>query len=296
MTMDTRTQTTQPEQDTPEDPQAELKRDSVELQKSVMSALQTPTERIESIESPEYVKLNLNNMICIDGRTTNSEKFAGPGGALGFALTLLDAALKSNLIQDNEESITHFLNEVTQELGGQEGDRLTFHTDTHTDHHGENPAACAGCGHCNGILTNPEAYGLSPKTAEIVKKYIKVDASTDTSHIMTLPGNHNESGLIIFKGNPPQATMAGTTGVEDLGSNFIYHEDVWKENLATIGEQLFNKYNTDPAKKFIFLKQIELSYNHQLHTTGVALNIFNSDGTPNMPTAIIPAPDFNQIT
>lgn len=179
------------------------------------------------VELPqEATPLQSKYLACIDGRVKDAHKFRVPGGALGIEFAVFaglekweeyNVALESLNIKPEDTSRI-----IEQTLGG-----MSCHSDTHAEHKG-NKFPCAGCGHCNGALQNPNTYHLQKYAPYL---YSRVNSIKPEVY----EGGHREQAVIVISkaetGKRP-ISIPGT-GVDGTQA-FICHIDDYFETVEAI--------------------------------------------------------------
>lgn len=179
---------------------------------------------------------------CIDGRydKVNLEPLAKPGADIGDLMTLFAANKQFNLGLKDQDIFKALIKTV----GGYPN--LRFHTDSHNlsaDRQDENNFL--GCGHFKQARLNPETYGLTSENILAIDQFL-LSAVNRKAVCEVLSGEHNESAVIILKGDwwsvsPIYKKENSTTAC------FIYHKTLDNKRRRKLAENLlpFIKLDAD---------------------------------------------------
>lgn len=174
---------------------------------------------------------NARGWKCVDGRTTDAERFAGPGGALGIMFAVF-AGVEKWQREKAPAGLNFDPEEISRVVGSFLGE-MSCHTDSYAVHDGQT-LACAGCGHCNGALEKPADYGLI-NHASYLRGYVEKSGIQPE----VLLGAHGEGAVIVINkaGEKIRPVSLPGTGA-DGRQTFICHLSDYLETIVEVSEKV----------------------------------------------------------
>lgn len=207
---------------------------------------------------------------CIDGRydKVNLEPLAKPGADIGDLMTLFAANRQFNLELKNQDIFKALIKTV----GGYPN--LHFHTDSHNENN------FLGCGHFKQAKLNPEAYGLTSENISAIDQFL-LSAVNRKAVCELLSGEHNESAVIILKGDSWSVSPVCKKDKSTI-SCFTYHKTLDNKRRKKLAENLlpFIKLDLDYLYQ-ILTKTADFQLLETVSRLASSLPVFEIDFAPN---------------
>ncbi len=178
-----------------------------------------------------------NAIGCIDDRAErgegHAEQVALPGSGLGLLLATFSALekIKEEYNLDFTSDFNFKVAEKVEQLVG-----VSLHTDAKNKEHSS--LACAGCGHCAGILNSPELLNKD-FNAFVQEKYLPKLKDENVEPVV-YEGGHNANAVFVIDDlETGLASHSRTMDAQVYVYNKAWHEKILNE----IGEILYAEFN-----------------------------------------------------
>lgn len=178
----------------------------------------------------ELNALNAEDVGCIDDRY-EIHRVAWPGGVLGLVGVLVAGLqLFERVYGSIGIEIRHLTRVVEKRFGA-----MTCHTDTNAINGGNN-SIVGGCGYWNGLLGEPNKYGVGDRV-HLVGDYIVELKNRGVSPKILEGENAPEALLVVAKADNGQPTIVlpGTAMVDGKKRKvLVCHKEDWLELLVSL--------------------------------------------------------------
>lgn len=191
------------------------------LKRSVVVFLPDTIEKLESLDA--------TSLRCVDDRDDGSaERIAVAGAGLGVLIDVFAGLKIAKADLEPKNVVETFITEFGLP---------SYHTDEYKK--GES-LCCAGCGHCNGVFSEPEKFGISAGTTRYFRDEFLPYLANETRPTV-YRGEHKSEATVVVEG-----LDVGLVASQDGVNVFVYQPD-WHAKFLDSAAESFSPETDIPA-------------------------------------------------